>query len=95
MKKLGPGCNEPGWKGEVRCVGGDGTEWGGKVGCGAPLEVTKDDLYLVHKHDIGGARDEVKFTCPCGVENDMPDGLFFTDLPKKKDWVEKKAAVSA
>ncbi len=83
MKKLGPGCNEDGWTATVRCEGGAG-RWADKIGCGAPLEVVKADLYTVHEHDMGGPRDEVRFTCPCGIESNMPDGQFFTGLPKKK-----------
>ncbi|HEU0050484.1 MAG TPA: hypothetical protein VFQ60_00305 [Patescibacteria group bacterium] len=92
MRKLGPGCNEEGWKTVVSCAG-ERDEMGGAVGCGAPLEIEKADLYLVHQHDISGSRDEVKFTCPsCGVENKMPDGEFFRDLPMKEDWLKKRSA---
>ena len=88
MKKLGPGYNEVGWCQQVQCVGATG-RWGAS-GCGAPLEVTKDDLYLVHEHDIGGPRDDVRFTCTCGVESNMTvDKKFFADLPQKKDWAKR------
>lgn len=90
MKKLGPGCNEPGWTMTIKCTGGDDSGWGGKVGCGSPLEIEKSDLYSVHKHDIAGPRNEVRFTCVCGIESLIPDGQYFTDLPNKKEWLAKR-----
>ncbi|MFA6428913.1 MAG: hypothetical protein WCV84_00240 [Patescibacteria group bacterium] len=88
MKKLGPGCNEEGWKCEAKCVGS--TRNGGVVGCGAPLEITRADLYFVLEHDISGAKCKVRFLCPCGVESDMLDARLFKDLPKKIDWIAKQ-----
>lgn len=88
MKKISPGCNEEGWSAFIVCRGQERFVKGGKAltGCGATIQVTKNDLYLVHEHDMAGPRDEVRFTCPCGVENNVPDGSLFKDLPFKKDW---------
>lgn len=90
MKKLGPGCNETGWTTNVKCEGDDKDTLGREVGCGAPLEIEKNDLYSVHQHDITGPRDEVRFTCPCGIESVMRDGDYFTNLPTKAQWLANK-----
>ncbi len=87
MKKLGPGCNEDGWKIEVICTGG-----GGGRGCGAPLEITKDDLYIPNTNPFPHLEEprSVRFTCPCGAENKASNSECFTDLPEKKAWLEKR-----
>lgn len=88
MKKIVPGYNEPGWTGQVQCTKQKAhfaAQDDGK-GCGALLEVTKADLYVVPVHDIRGERSEVRFTCFCGAENLMPFGELFTELPYKQDW---------
>ena len=89
MRKIAPGYNEAGWTGQVQCtksrasiaVGLDGK------GCGAMIEVTKADLYIVTAQDIMGSRKEVRFICFCGAENIMPLGELFTNLPNHKEWL--------
>ena len=94
MKKLGPGCNEPDWTMTVQCVGGDGSGWGNMIGCGAPLLIDRNDLYVVSLHDDGGGRKEVRFTCLCGVENKVPqpESKILTNLPTEEVWKAKQAA---
>lgn len=78
------GYNEPGWTGKVQCTGNH-DERDNKAGCGAILEVTKEDMYTRTIHDIKGPRSEVRFTCFCGAENLVPFGELFTELPNKQD----------
>jgi hypothetical protein len=85
MRKLSPGCNEFGWTGQVQCTENLRTR---EVGCGALLEITKDDLYTVAVSDIKGSRIEVRFRCLCLAENLMPSGKLFKELPKREEWLK-------
>jgi len=57
MEVKKPGRNDPAWKREFECPG-----------CGAVMEVTRDDIFTEFEHDIGGQRHEVKFVCDCQNE---------------------------
>ena len=88
MKKLGPGCNEALWKLELTCLGNPNSNSIVERGCGAPLEITRDDLYTV---DIYGPPHvvSVRFTCVCGVENTPPHPELFNGLPPKQAWLQQ------
>ncbi len=89
MKKIGPGYNEDGWSGEAQCVSRKGKRM---IGCGARLEVEKSDLFTVRVDFMGDQSKGVAFVCPCGIENGMPNGELFTDLPSKEEWMKRQAA---
>lgn len=95
MEKLTPGCNEEGWSMTVQCIGDIESDGKGAVrGCGARLRITKEDLYttLYYGMPIYGTR--VRFTCLCGVGNELPlpESKLFTDLPTKDEWLAKQTA---
>lgn len=68
MKVLQEG---PGWSIKQKCTGiGNG---GG--GCGALLEVEREDIYLTSSTDLSGETDYYyTFRCPCcDIETDVPE----------------------
>ena len=68
MKVLQEG---PGWSIKQKCTGiGNG---GG--GCGALLEVERNDIYLTSSTDLSGETDYYfTFRCPCcDIETDVPE----------------------
>lgn len=96
MKKIKLGFNEPGRTFEIMCIGGsDGVNYG-KVGCGATLEVVKDDLFTVPSPGgMAPRRKLVKCRCiGCGFEADVPNGQLFTNLPTKEEWEAKQTAAN-
>ena len=91
MRKITPGYNELGWTGQVRCTEHRYPDFSAckEMGCGALLEVTKDDLYTVTVFNQRSLpREEARFTCPCGAENALSCGEFFNGLPNKEDWIK-------
>lgn len=58
-----------GWFIEEKCTG----KGNGGGGCGALLEVEKNDIYLTYSYDyLGDKSTFYTFKCPCcGTENDI------------------------
>lgn len=62
MKIVKPGFDDPQWTMTIVCIARENP----KRGCGATLEVSKEDLFL---KEVRSTKSEgVYITCPCGQE---------------------------
>lgn len=92
MKVLKKGRDYQAWTKDLVCSG----EGNGKVGCGALLKVTVDDLYNTYaKSNIVGGRNLcITFCCPsCMVESDVYNYSGPRTLPDKKTWFEQNGEI--
>lgn len=81
VQKLGLGYNEQGWSMEMVCEGADGI-----LGCGAPIRITKDDVYKMTGAVAGKMigvtpKNIAAVRCPCRAQTLVPRGYLFTNLP--------------
>ena len=93
-KVLKKGRDPKVWTRKFACTGRGGS---GK-GCGALLQVGKEDLFVVREQtwysyeEEYGTKSAVRFRCPeCGVETAvMSEVPFrFSELPKRSAWLAK------
>lgn len=82
MKIKQPGYNAADWRAEIIC------KLNYDDGCGAVLEVDLDDLFVVHLHDIGGARTNAVCRClGCGRVIEIGGVTdFHPTLPTLEEW---------
>lgn len=79
------------WSLKVKCTAAGNTGYG----CGAELEVAKEDIYITSSSCLWDTDYYYTITCPeCGKETDLPDsdipGYLKGTFPSKTSWLRKK-----